>query len=485
MDRARRTVVKGMVAGASALVLGFDPTHRAWVTSASARGVLAIPHLDGMLLTDAASLKNYSDDFGEFIQRTPRAVLLPASVADVVTAIKFCRQNRIKVVGRGEGHSSGGQSLVADGLVIDMSTLKQIERIGPTSATVQAGVTWKELLAAGIPLGFRPPVVPGYVGLSVGGVLSMGGVGPASYRHGAVVDNVIELDVVTGTGKLETCSKTKNPLLFAAVVGGIGQFGIIVRAKVQMQAAPPLARNYLIGYLDLDAMLADANTLMTQQRTDGVYCRILADGNGGWIYGINAVKWYSPSAPPNDSQVLAGLHFPPPALTVTDTDAFTFDTSADAGFAFLDSIGLFHIPHVWGDVFLPASKISSFVKSVLPTITPADLGPDGGFLLLFPLKNEFPDTLAFRLPREKTVFLFDILTSGAESDPTYVPTHIAKARAVFEGARAVGGTLYPIGSTPMSKGDWVRQYGPLYPFLALLKVAYDPDRILTPGPNIF
>ena len=485
MDQSRRTLVKAMVAGASSLVLGFDPTHRSWVTSASASGAIAIPHLDGMLLTDAASLANYSDDFGTFVKRTPRAVLLPASVADVVTAIKFCREHKIKVVGRGEGHSSGGQSLVSDGLVIDMSTLNQIESIGSASATVQAGVTLRELLAASIPRGVRPPVVTGYVGLSVGGVLSMGGIGPASYRYGAVVDNVLELEVVTGAGKLETCSKTKNPALFAAVIGGVGQFGIIVRAKLKMQAAPPLARNYIIGYFDLDAMLADASILTSQARTDGVYLRILPDGNGGWIYGINAVKWFSPGAPPDDAQVLAGLHFPPPALSVTDTDAFTYDIAADNIFENLASQGLYDIPHVWGDVFVPASKLAGYVKTVLPTLNPAFLGPDGGFILLFEVKNKFPEAIAFRLPQEEKVFLFDILTSGSFSDPNYVSSHLAKARAVFEGARALGGTLYPIGSTPMAKSDWVRQYGPLYPLLTLAKTVYDPDRILTPGPGIF
>jgi len=136
-------------------------------------------------------------------------------------------------------------------------------------------------------------------------------------------------------------------------------------------------------------------------------------------------------------------------------------------------------------VFVPASKLAGYVKTVLPTLNPAFLGPDGGFILLFEVKNKFPEAIAFRLPQEEKVFLFDILTSGSFSDPNYVASHLAKARAVFEGARALGGTLYPIGSTPMAKSDWVRQYGPLYPLLALAKTVYDPDRILTPGPGIF
>jgi FAD/FMN-containing dehydrogenase len=475
-----------MLAGASGIVFGFDPSHRQWVTSANAAGAISIPQLDGMLVTDAATLATYSEDFGRLEQRTPRAVLLPASVSDVVKTIKFCRKHGIKVVGRGDGHSSGGQTLVAAGVVIDMSVMNAIENINSNTATVQPGVTLKELLATGIPLGCRPPVVTGFVGLTVGGVLSMGGIGPASFKYGAFVDNVIEVDVVTGKGELKTCSRSQNPLLFTAVVGGVGQYGIVVRAKIKMTSALPLARNYILVYFDLDSMLADANVLTSNARVDGIYLRVLPDGNGGWLYGINAVKYYAAGAPPVDTDVLAGLGFFPPASQIADMDAFSYDAFADdVIFAAIDAAGLYNIRHVWGDVFLPASKVSDFVKQRLQTFTAEDLGPDGGFVLLFPIRNRFPDAAAFRLPCEEQVFLFDILTSGSLSDPNYIDSHLAMARDCYEAARSIGGTIYPIGSTPMTRSDWVRHYGPLYPVLSLAKALFDPDKILAPGPGIF
>src|SRR5438477_2172284 len=119
--------------------------------------------------------------------------------------------------------------------------------------------------------------------------------------------------------------------------------------------------------------------------------------------------------------------------------------------------------HVWVDYFLPASKTASFVPSSLAQLTPDDLAPPGfvGFVLLFPVKNLFPQAIAFRLPNEPHVFLFDVLTVGDPTDPNYAATQIPKARARFEAARAIGATVYPIGSTPMSKQDWAQQYGPL------------------------
>jgi cytokinin dehydrogenase len=182
--------------------------------------------------------------------------------------------------------------------------------------------------------------------------------------------------------------------------------------------------------------------------------------------------------------VLAGLHIAPGAVQTMDLDTLSFDTLVDSQIAFLQSIGLIDIPHVWGDILLPASRTERFVRTSLAELTAADLGP-AGFVLLFPIRNRFQNELAFRLPREEKAFLFDILTSGLATDPSYAPTEIAKARARFESARAIGGTLYPIGSTPMSTTDWAIQYGAIYPRLLQAKARFDPAHIMTPGAGIF
>jgi cytokinin dehydrogenase len=483
---SRRSVLKGLLGGAAAaLVFGFDPVHRSWVTSAHADpGVIKIPHLDGTLLTDPTSIAPFADDFGHIVHRTPIAVLQPGSVDDVVRAVKFCRDHGIQVAMRGQGHSTNGQSQVQGGLVIDSSTLNAIEQLGPDVAVVQAGLRWKDLLASSVPVGLHPPVLTGFVGLSIGGTLSMGGVGAASFRNGTQVENVLELDVVTGEGDLVRCSRDENALLYNAVLGGVGQYGIIVRATIPMVPVLPQARNYIIAYGDAASFFGDMDVLTSAGKIDGVYGQINPNGSGGWVYLINAVKFFDPASPPNDADILAGLSAPPAAVQPTNMDTFTYDTFVDSLIAFLGTIGLLDIPHVWGDVFLPGSQAPSFVANAVSALTAADLGP-AGFILVFPIKNRGPVPIAFRLPQERTVFLFDVLTSGAPTDPTYVATQTAKARARFEAARAIGGTLYPIGSTPMSHLDWARQYGDVFPLLLDAKLQFDPDRILTPGPGIF
>jgi len=121
--------------------------------------------------------------------------------------------------------------------------------------TVDAGATWSDVLAATLPHGLTPPVVPEYLGLSVGGTLAVGGVGGTTSSFGVVSDAVLELDVVTGRGEKVTCSPTRNADLFDMARAGLGQVGVITRATVRCVPGPPMVRRFLLFYPDLAAML--------------------------------------------------------------------------------------------------------------------------------------------------------------------------------------------------------------------------------------
>ena len=56
-----------------------------------------------------------------------------------------------------------------------------------------------------------PPVLPDYIGQTVGGTLSVGGIGAMSFRAGAQIDHVVELLAVTGEGRIVRCSPRPPP----------------------------------------------------------------------------------------------------------------------------------------------------------------------------------------------------------------------------------------------------------------------------------
>src|ERR671939_98027 len=258
---SRRTFLRGTLAGAI-VVAGFDTGLRSWV-SAAELGHRAtelaedFPDFDGVLLLDEASRTAAADDFGHLVHRQPLAVLRPGSVSDVVKLVRFARLNNIKVAARGQGHSTQGQAQVEAGVVVDMATLATVHEINPTPALVDGGTRWLDLLAQTIPQGLTPPTIVDFLELTVGGTLSLGGIGSQAFRYGPQVDNVVELQVVTGEGELVSCSASQQPRLFDAVRAGLGQFGVIVGARVRLVAAPPSARLYHALYGNLGSFLAD------------------------------------------------------------------------------------------------------------------------------------------------------------------------------------------------------------------------------------
>ncbi|HTV23863.1 MAG TPA: FAD-binding protein [Polyangiaceae bacterium] len=481
---SRRQVLAAAV-GAS-VALGFDPIARSWVAAANAAGRFdRCPELEGELLTDPASLAAVASDNGNIIVNTPVAVLRPGSVRDVVEMVRFCRRRGIVVAARGQGHTCHGQSLAGGGLVIAMSSLNQIHSISARGADVDAGATWKSLLQASVPLGFTPPALTGYTNLSIAGTLSVGGVS-ATNRQGAQVDRVQALEVVTGEGDRVWCSECDERGLFEAALGGLGQCGIITRAVLDVIPAPEQARVFVLQYSDNAAFFRDFRELLRRGEFDGVYNIWVPGESGGFVYQLNAIKWFDAAHPPDDGALLRGIE--PDAMSASDSPYLDQVLAVDAQIDFLRSIGLYDgFQHPWFDVFLPDSSVEGFVGDVLPTLAPDDVGPVG-FLLLFALKRSQLTRPFLRVPeRTEWVWLFDILTSAAApgSDPEFVTRMLGRNRQLFEKARALGGTRYPIGALDFDQADWRQHYGDMADRFARLKEKFDPSRILTPGAGVF
>ena len=130
-----------------------------------------------------------------------------------------------------------GRSQARGGIVIDMSRLQTVHRVERDRVVVDAGRTWSQVLAATLPHGLTPRCPTDYLELSIGGTIIVGGVGATTSRYGVQADNVLEMDVITGTGEKITYSR-RQPDLFNAVRAGLGQVGVITRAMLALVPAP-------------------------------------------------------------------------------------------------------------------------------------------------------------------------------------------------------------------------------------------------------
>jgi FAD/FMN-containing dehydrogenase len=485
----RRSFLKGMVAGA--VVVGFDVARRRWLTAdqAVAAGLFdGVPPLDGVLVMDGRSLAADAVDRGNIVTQTPAAVLRPGSVADIAAMIGFCRPRGIKVARRGQAHTTFGQSLTS-GLVIEHGALTQIHSMSPSGADVDAGVLWRDLITAAYPLGLTPPAVTGYTKLSVGGTLSVGGVPgiAGSTVSGCQIDRVQELQVVTGVGEIVECSEAQNADLFHAMLGGLGQCGVITRATLDLVPAKKRARSYLLHYADNATFFRDLRMMLARPGLDQVYLQCFPPGTSK-IYQLNAVVFYDHrSDRPTDHAILRGVHTVPVIEDQSYLDYLFFvDTLVDSLRAAADWDRLVK---PWFDVWLPDSQVEQFVGEVLPTLGPSDVGP-GGFVLTFPVLRSRVTRPFFPVPEADGngwIYLFDVLTASAlpGAGPAFVDRMLARNRRLYDQARAAGGTRYCIGSIPFTQTDWVSHYGAQWSTFQQLKQTYDPDGILTPGPGIF
>jgi FAD/FMN-containing dehydrogenase len=476
----RRTLLAG------AAVVAFDRAARTWLThsgpaTGSRLAADPVPELDGTLTTDPAVLAGAADDFGHIVHDQPVAVLRPGSVRDVVAIVRYANRHRIAVAMRGQGHTTFGQAQVRGGVVIDSSTLATIHHIGRRTATVDAGVVWHDLARATLAHGLTPPVFTDYIELSVGGTLSGAGIGGTTQRYGFQVDTALELEVVTGDGELRRCSASREPRLFEAVLGGLGQYAIIVRATLALVPAPTHARGYQLFYADLDTYLGDQRVLLASGRfssLEGQVARTAADD--GWEFFVDAAAYHD-TARPDDAALLRGLRHDPARTVGTDYDYPDWLDRLAPVVAQLKQLGVWGLPHPWLDVFLPASRTRQVVARVLQTLTLADTGQ--GPVLLYPFATTRTRRPSVRVPSEPVAFLFSLLRTAP--GPDAVGPMLAANRQVYEQARDAGGKRYPIGAVHLDLADWRDHYGQRWPAVVAAKQRYDPHHVLTPGQGIF
>ncbi|MFI9407174.1 FAD-binding protein [Nocardia sp. NPDC052316] len=472
-------------------VIGFDPIERNWVTDAADGASFSdAPALAGELLVDEESRAAVATDLGNITNHKPAAVLRPRSAEDVAAMVRFCRAHDISVSVRGQAHTTLGQGL-SDGLVIENRYLNRIHTIGTDVAEVDAGILWKDLVEAAYERTPRltPPAVTGYTSLTVGGTLSVGGLGGlvGALNTGLQVDHVRELEVVTGTGAIERCSAEHNSDLFEAVLGGLGQCGIITKAVLDLVPATERARTYVLEYTDNAAFFRDVRTLIERPVIDHVYAELYSPESTP-THRLYATVLYDPASPPDDQAAAEGLTVAP---IIDDTSyldyVYKIDTLVDG---MRETVNWDRLVKPWYDVWLSGAVVEDYVAEVQSQLTARDIGPFG-ISLLYPQRRAHLTRPYPPVPEANGsdwVFVLDINTVAETPgiDPAFIEEMLDRNDRMFAHARAeYGAVLYPIGSLRFTAQDWRAHYGDKWTAFRSAKTRYDPSGLLAPGLHIF
>ncbi|WP_214473081.1 FAD-binding oxidoreductase [Mesorhizobium sp. dw_380] len=180
-----------------------------------------------LILRDHAGYDEARKVYNGMIEKHPLLIARCADVADVITAVKYARENNLLIAVRGGGHNGAGLGSCDNGLVIDLSMMKGVH-VDPKTRTVRVapGCTSGDVDHATHPFALAVPFgivsTTGVAGLTLGG-----GTGYLTRRYGLTIDNLIEADLVLADGSVVRASKSENPDLFWALRGGGGNFGVV------------------------------------------------------------------------------------------------------------------------------------------------------------------------------------------------------------------------------------------------------------------
>ena len=124
---------------------------------------------------------------------------------------------------------------------LDTSGLTGVLGVDPEARTADvAGMcTYEDLVAATLPYGLSPLVVPQLKTITLGGAVSGLGIESASFRNGLPHESVLEMDILTGAGELLTASRTQHPDLFRAFPNSYGTLGYSTRLRIELEPVAP------------------------------------------------------------------------------------------------------------------------------------------------------------------------------------------------------------------------------------------------------
>ncbi len=165
--------------------------------------------------------------YNAMIDRRPALVAKCANDEDVVAAVNFAREHGTLLAVRGGGHNGGGLGVCDDGVVVDLSLMREIT-VDAVARTVRVGggCTWAEVDQATHEVGMATPC--GIIGSTgVGGLTLGGGIGHIARKHGLSIDSLLEAEMVLADGRQVKASADENSDLFWAIRGGGGNFGVV------------------------------------------------------------------------------------------------------------------------------------------------------------------------------------------------------------------------------------------------------------------
>ena len=161
------------------------------------------------------------------------------------------------------------------GAALDARPFHHVLSLDAGEGTVDAEglTTYEDLVAATLPHGVMPAVVPELKTITLGGAAAGVGIEATSFRHGLVHESLVEIDVLTGRGEVVTCRRDNaHADLFHGFPNSYGTLGYALRLRARTLPVRPFVRVTRERHRDADAFFAalDAACASDADFVDGV-----------------------------------------------------------------------------------------------------------------------------------------------------------------------------------------------------------------------
>ncbi|XP_019151574.1 PREDICTED: cytokinin dehydrogenase 3-like [Ipomoea nil] len=475
----------------------------------------------GRFRIDSWATTAASTDFGGIVHETPAGVLYPSSIDDIINLVRFSYNSPypFPVAARGHGHSVRGQATAKDGVVVEMGALRGEGKIRVSwseslgyFADVGGHDLWVDVLHACHAHGVSPASWTDYLHLTVGGTLSNAGISGQMFRYGPQISNVLELDIITGKGEFITCSKDMNSELFFGVLGGLGQFGIITRARIVLEKAPTRVKwvrmlyddfskftrdqehlisihglNYLEGFLMMNHTSpnnwrSSFFSLSDQSKIASLFTQ------HGLLYCLEVVKHYDDRTGSTVDQelkdLLKDLSFVPGMTFKKDASYFEFLNRVRGEELEPQENGLWEATHPWLNLFVPKSRILDFNSAVFQNIILKH--KTSGPMLVYPtIRKMWDEKMSAVIPEEDTFYCVGLLYSGGMNGWKDLDEVNEEILRFCDKDDEEGSKIKQYLPHYRSREDWMKHFGKKWNTFQENKAKFDPKMILSPGQTIF
>jgi len=220
------------------------------------------------IISDTDEMRPYESDGLTAYRQLPMIVVLPSTVEQVSSVLKYCHDEGIKIVPRGAGTSlSGGALPLEDGILLGLGKFNRVLDIDFDNrcVVVQPGVTNLAITHAVAHEGFYyAPDPSSQIACTIGGNIAENSGGVHSLKYGLTTNNVLGLEVVLITGEVIRIGGKHLDAsgfdLLGLMTGSEGLLGVITEVTVRILKRPETARAILIGFPsseDAGACVAD------------------------------------------------------------------------------------------------------------------------------------------------------------------------------------------------------------------------------------